>query len=393
MTSIGRWLDLLLLAMLVIAALGGVRRGLAVELLRYVGLIVGLFLGAWVATRIGLLVSAQDSPQRLLIGVAIFVLVAMLGQTAGVRAGIRVRRAVNGRVAQGIDAAGGAVIATLVAAIAMWLLGNALAAGPIPAVSRAIADSVVLRTIDRVTPRPPAAFAEIRRLFNRSVFPDVFAQIRPPVADGAPPVAGETAGITRAARSTVRIESQGCGGLVFGSGFPITGELFVTNAHVVAGTQAQVVRSLDGRRRRATVVQFDPVRDLAVLRVARSPLTPLVPRAEAPSGTVGAVIGYPGGGGQQIVGARVAARTAAVGRDIYSRALARREIYVLRARIRKGDSGGPIVDRQGRLLGVVFAASTLDSREGYALTAGELRRSLDANRPADGPVGVGECAA
>ncbi|HEX6673457.1 MAG TPA: MarP family serine protease [Actinomycetes bacterium] len=388
------WLDLVLVALLALAALGGMRRGLAVELLRYIGLLAGLLLGAWVATRIGLLVSSQDSIQRLLVGVAIFVFVAMVGQAIGVRIGMRIRSSAgNGRVARGIDAVGGAVVATVVGAVVLWLVASTLSAGPVPAISRGIANSTVLRAIDQWTPPPPAAFAQIRRLFGRSVFPDVFTDLRGPAAQGAPPAVGATPGITKAARSTVRVESFGCGGLVFGSGFPISRELYVTNAHVVAGTGNQTVRARDGTRHKATVILFDPNRDLAILRVGGSTLAPLEARADVPNGTEGAVIGYPGGGDEKIVGARVVARTSAVGRDIYSRNLAKREIFVLRATVRKGDSGGPVVDRQGRLLGVVFAASTLDGREGYALTMTELRHALDAASQSGGAVNVGECAA
>jgi S1-C subfamily serine protease len=387
------WLDLALILLLAVVAVGGMRRGLAVEVLRYLGLLAGLLLGAWIATRVGLLVSAQDSVQRLLIGVAVFVFVAMVGQALGVRFGMKIRRRTgNGKVARGVDAVGGALVATVVGAVVMWLVGNALSAGPVPAVSRAIADSSVLRTIDAYAPRPPEQFAQIKRLFDRTVFPDVFADLRPPAANGPPPKAGETPGINRAARSTVRVESLGCGGLVFGSGFPISRELYVTNAHVVAGTRNQFVRILDSGRKRATVVAFDPGRDIAILRVADGGLPPLALRDEVPVGTEGAVIGYPGGGQQKIVGARVVSQDRPTGRDIYSRSLVKRDIYVLRATVRKGDSGGPVVDRQGKLIGVVFAASTLDGSEGYALTTGELRRLIPGAEANRSPVAVGACA-
>jgi S1-C subfamily serine protease len=88
----------------------------------------------------------------------------------------------------------------------------------------------------------------------------------------------------------------------------------------------------------------------------------------------------------------VTAHTAAVGRDIYSSSLVRREIYVLRARVRKGDSGGPVVDRSGRGLGVVFAASTVDPNEGYALTGSELRTVMDQLGSRRTEMGVGQCA-
>jgi len=166
-----------------------------------------------------------------------------------------------------------------------------------------------------------------------------------------------------------------------------------------AEQQASAALALDldrgrgGARSTATVVWFDPRRDLALLNVPGITLDPLRLVSAVRSGTTGAVIGYPGGGRQAVVGARVVARTTAVGRDIYSSSLVRREIYVLRAKVRKGDSGGPVVDRSGRPIGVVFAASTVDPNEGYALTNAELRAVLNQVGASRSPVGVSKCAA
>jgi S1-C subfamily serine protease len=61
-----------------------------------------------------------------------------------------------------------------------------------------------------------------------------------------------------------------------------------------------------------------------------------------------------------------------VGRDIYARSIVSREIFVLQATVIPGNSGGPFVDLQGQVLGVVFAKSLVVDGEGYALTAGEV---------------------
>jgi S1-C subfamily serine protease len=387
------WFDLLLFVVLIGAAVGGLRRGFTVEVLRYLGLLAGIILGAYVATRLGLLLSERDSPQRLLVGVAVFFVLTAIGQAVGLWVGGRLRATNETQLARGADAAGGAVIATLVCMIVLWLLGSTLGSGPSPAVARAVAGSTVLRTIDRWAPRPPAAIAEVKRLFNRTDFPDVFANLRPPGPNGPPPPLNTTPGITRAARSTVQIESRGCGGVVFGSGFPVGDGLFVTNAHVVAGTEGQEIHAPDGNSARATVVAFDPERDLAILRAPGMELPPLQIGDRAAGGDTGAVIGYPGGGDQEVIPARVASRIVAVGRDIYSRSLASREIYVLRSKVRKGDSGGPLVNQDGQLIGVVFAASTFDPNEGYALTVGEMQEVLEPTRGGGiDRVGVGGCA-
>ena len=385
-------IDLLLVLLLVLAAVSGYRRGFAVVVLGYAGLLLGLALGAWAATRVGLFISAEDSLRRLLVGIVVFFLVAAVCHSLATRLGAQLRSALTGRVAGGLDAIGGAVAAIAMTAIAMWFVGLTLGSVPFSPVARAVSDSAVLRTLDRFAPRPPAALAQLRGLLARSPFPDAFANLRPSTTGGVPPAAGATPGIRRAAAATVQIQSEGCGGLLFGSGFPVDDQLVVTNAHVVAGTGRHRVLTAGGGRFAATVVWFDPRRDVALLDVPGLRIRPLTLQASVRLGTNGAVVGYPGGGGEVVVGAKVVARTAAVGRDIYSSSLVRREIYVLRARVRKGDSGGPVVDRSGRPLGVVFAASTVDPNEGYALTASELQTVLTQLGSRRAEVGVGQCA-
>jgi len=385
-------LDVLLGVVLILAAVSGWRRGFTVVVLGYAGLLVGLALGAWAATRVGLVISSEDSLRRIFIGVAVFFLVAAVCHTVGIRLGKVARDAFAGQLTSNLDSVGGAVVAAAVAAIALWFVGLTLS-GSVPQVSKAVANSVILTTIDRHAPRPPSALAELRGILARSPFPDAFASLRPPQTSGDPPPAARTAGIMRASAVTLRIESEGCGGLLFGSGFPVPGNYVVTNAHVVAGARDHHVRlSNGGQRFAARVVWFDPKRDLALLRVPGLRLRPLT-LADATPPVPGAVIGYPGGGRQQVVGAQVYSKTVAKGRDIYSRSLVTRQIYVLRAVVRKGDSGGPVVDRNGRALGVVFAASRLDDQEGFALTNTELRSTLAAARSRTAPVPTGACAA
>lgn len=384
-------LDVLLGIVLIVAAVSGWRRGFTVVVLGYAGLLVGLALGAWAATRVGLVVSSEDSLRRIFAGVAVFFLVAAVCHTAGIRVGTVVRKALVGQVTSSLDSVGGAVVAAAVAAVALWFVGLTLS-GSVPQVSRAVAGSAILTTIDRHAPRPPSALAELRGILARSPFPDAFASLRPPQTSGRPPPATRTPGIERASAATVRIESEGCGGLLFGSGFPVPGNFVVTNAHVVAGTGDTHVRTPTNQRFAAKVVWFDPRRDLALLRVPGLRLSPLK-LVDVNPPVPGAVIGYPGGGRQQVVGAQVFSRSVARGRDIYSRSLVTRQIYVLRAVVRKGDSGGPVVDKGGRAVGVVFAASKLDDLEGFALTNAELRAALAAARGRNAAVPTGACAA
>jgi S1-C subfamily serine protease len=386
-------IDLLLLVVLALAALSGWRRGFAMVLLGYLGLLIGLALGAWAATRVGLLVANGSSARRLLIAVVVFFLVAAACHALGNLVGMRLRSVLAGRWTGRVDAAGGAAVATLVAAVAVWFIALTLSNVPFSPFARAVNESSVLQTIDRYAPRPPAALAQLRGLLARSPFPEAFANLRPPVVSGSPPPAAKTAGIARASAATVQIQSRGCGGLLFGSGFPVAQDLVVTNAHVVAGAGNQRVITRDGRGVDARVVYFDPDHDLALLSAPGLPVRPLTLAGAARNGQEAAVIGYPGGGDQQIIGARVVLRTRPEAPDIYSQDQnIRRDIYVLQSRVRKGDSGGPVVDLSGRPLGVVFAASTLEPNEGYALTNAEVRRALDREGGDRRPVRVGRCA-
>jgi len=385
-------IDLLLLVVLALAALSGWRRGFAMVLLGYLGLLIGLALGAWAATRVGLLVADGSSARRLLIAVVVFFLVAAACHAIGNLVGMRLRSVLAGRWTSRVDAAGGAVVATLVAAVALWFIALTLSNVPFSPFARAVNESSVLQTIDRYAPRPPAAVAQLRGLLARSPFPEAFANLRPPVVSGSPPPAAATAGVKRASAATVQIQSRGCGGLLFGSGFPVAPDLVVTNAHVVAGAGRHRVLTRDRRGVDASVVYFDPDHDLALLWAPGLPVRPLTLAGAARNGQNAAVIGYPGGGPQQIIGARVVLRTQPEAPDIYSQPGVRRDIYVLQARVRKGDSGGPVVDLSGRPLGVVFAASTLERNEGYALTNAEVRRALNRAGGNRRPVSVGRCA-
>jgi S1-C subfamily serine protease len=385
-------IDLLLLIVLALAALSGWRRGFAMVLLGYLGLLLGLALGAWAATKVGLLVPDGNSARRLLIAMVVFFLVAAASHAIGNLVGLRLRSAVAGRWTSRVDAAGGAVVATLVAAVAVWFIALTLSNIPFSPFARAVNESSVLQTIDRYAPRPPAALAQLRGLLARSPFPEAFANLRPPVVRGSPPPAADTAGVKRASLATVQIQSRGCGGLLFGSGFPVQRELVITNAHVVAGAGSHRVVTRDGVGVSARVVYFDPEHDLALLSAPGLPVGPLRLAGAARNGQRAAVIGFPGGGRQQTVGARVVLRTQPEAPDIYSQPGVRRDIYVLQSQVRKGDSGGPVVDLSGQALGVVFAASTASDRTGYALTNAELRAALGEAGAATAPVSVGACA-
>jgi len=151
------------------------------------------------------------------------------------------------------------------------------------------------------------------------------------------------------------------------------------------------VRNNAGRSLSARVVLFDSQRDVAILYVPRLALAPL-DEAGARAGTQGAAIGYPGGGNESAEPAVVNYEVRAEGRDIYGQNLVVRNIWITRANVQPGNSGGPLVDLNGNVLGVIFAASTSQSGQAYALTDAEVQPDIDQAQGRTQPVAVGPCA-
>jgi S1-C subfamily serine protease len=143
------------------------------------------------------------------------------------------------------------------------------------------------------------------------------------------------------------------------------------------------------------VVLFDPRRDVAVLFVSGYRAAGL-PVGSAARGTDGAVIGYPGGGSETVTPAVVDGRVLVESRDIYNDpSTFTREIYVMQARVRPGNSGGPLIDLQGHVLGVVFATSAADPTQAYALTDDEIASDISDARSHPSPKDTSQyaCAA
>jgi S1-C subfamily serine protease len=154
------------------------------------------------------------------------------------------------------------------------------------------------------------------------------------------------------------------------------------------------VSTSDGRRLSATVVAFDPNRDLAVMRVPGLGL-PALELGEAHVDDRGALFGHPGGGALRQAPVRIAEQIVARGTDITRSHPTEREVFVLAAVTAPGDSGGPIVDPTGRVVGVMFAYDISRQTTAYALTRAELDAVLGPVLAGGAPasVGTGDCLA
>jgi S1-C subfamily serine protease len=128
------------------------------------------------------------------------------------------------------------------------------------------------------------------------------------------------------------------------------------------------------------VVLYDPQTDLAVLDVPGLTAPPLKLAGAASSGSAAIVAGYPLNNPLTVVPATVGRTVTAYGPNIYQTAVVHRSIYPIRAKIKEGNSGGPLLATDGKVYGVVFAASTSYPDTGYALTASAIAPDVRAGR-------------
>jgi S1-C subfamily serine protease len=298
--------------------------------------------------------------------------------------------------ARRVDSIFGAVVVVVAASLILWFLGGSLRTAGNPAVAKAMSESRVLRAVNAVVPEGAGqVFAGFRGFLSSQGFPQVFGDLAPePITPVGPPdpAIARSDGIARAASSVVKVTTSSgqCGRGQEGTGWVLSPGRIVTNAHVVAGADRIQVESRT-QVEPGHVVVFDPDRDLAVIRVDALRAPGLNLGADLPRGSSAAVPGYPLDGPYSVVGARVRQILDARGLDIYGKRQVVREIYSLNTRVRPGNSGGPVLDATGRVVGVVFAKSLEDDSTGYALTLAESMPVLDAARGARSEVGTGAC--
>jgi S1-C subfamily serine protease len=385
-------IDLVIAIAVIFAISSGYRRGFWLSLGQYAGLVFGVVIGAGLAPVLTAAVGLTGSTVQSLVAIMILIFAGTIGSSIGYWVGEPIRLRLLARPGSGrVDSVAGAAFSAVAVLAVSWFLGLSLARVPSPAVSVAIQRSAILRTLDAIAPRPPGFLSRVEAIIAGVNFPAAFSGLEPTPSALPLPASVDTPGVRAAQSETLKIQGFGCGGIVFGSGFPVGTNLVLTNAHVVAGTQGTKVITNNGAAFGARVVLFDSQRDVAILYVPRFSL-PALTEGGADAGTQGAAIGYPGGGNELAVAAVVNQQVRATGRDIYGQNLVERTIWITQANVQPGNSGGPLVDLDGRVLGVIFAASTSQPGQAYALTDTEVQPDIDAAQGRTQAVPVGPCA-
>ena len=389
--------DVVLLVAILIFAVTGWRKGFLYGLLSLAGFITGAAVGFWLAPKI--VGSWHDGLPKALTALVVVFFMASMGQVLVGMLGRRLHGAVTWRPAVVLNQAAGAVLSVMSILLVAWFLADIFVSSSSSSLARDVRKSQVLGMVDQVMPlNAHVLTGQIQGMFSNTGFPEVFTGIGP---EPVPPIGPPDSAIARrpevvsAAAQTVKIvgTAPSCSVHLEGSGFAFAPERIMTNAHVVAGVRnPEVLLGGTGRAYPATVVYFDPNVDVAVLDVPGLPAHPLQFSLDAKPGESVAVIGYPEDGPLAKTPGRVRDEQTAPGSDIYKNGHVVRQVLSLRADVRPGNSGGPVVDRNGKVLGVVFASSVDSPQTGYALTSRQVAPAVTAGVAAVDQVSTGGCA-
>lgn len=375
-------LDVGILAFTLSLGLWGYKQGLIVGVLTLIGFAAGAVLGSRLAPL--LLASGSASPYApllaalgALIGGAT-VAVTLESMALGLRA-----KLIRNHHLHRADGAGGAALVACVALGVAWVFGAvALHAPGTTSLRLDVQRSLILRSLNDLLPPSGPVLDAIDRV---DPAPSIIGPVTP-VAAPDPKIVSDPE-IERAGESVVRVIGTACGLGVEGSGWIGAPGIVVTNAHVVAGEDDTTVTTRSGASLEATPVYYNPENDLALLRVDAS-LPVLTLASSAHRGESGAVLGYPENGPFDAAPARFGETRDVTSEDSYGHGPIRRAISSLRGSVRSGNSGGPLVDAGGGVLGTVFATTTAGSPGGFAIPDEVIDSALAEARTA---VDTGPC--
>lgn len=385
-------LDVILVLILISYLIYGLRSGFIVSL----GGIIGFAAGAVAAFLAIPLVSGwvPDDGWRLAATIAAAVVLVLIGHGLGSALGHTIRRWLDFPPLRVVDRLLGGAVNLVVAALVISMLAFSIGSLGAPLMSQQLASSQVISTIDRFTPAPvKSGMAQLRSLAVEDGIPRIVENLRPAEPAPVPDASTNTPALNQASQSVLKITGTAfqCGQNQTGSGFVVAPGRVVTNAHVVAGVREPVVQVPGGAVLPGRVVSFDPVRDLAVLAVPGLDADPLPLGTMLSQGDFAAFAGYPSGGPLLTQPATVQSVSTVLVQNIYGADPSPLELYQLAANVEQGNSGGPLLDEQGRVVGVVFAKSTADIPVGYALTLDELRPVVESASGLTETVSSGQC--
>lgn len=384
------FVDLFIIAVILFSIMRGAQLGLLYVFFSIGATLLGLLLGSSIGQFVAHYASTELSRMLIIIGFAAG------GGIIVSEIGIRIARALTEKSVDlkldKVNSIGGAALETIFILITFWLVSPAVINIQSAGLGGEVRGSAIIGRLQSGLGQPPDIFSQIASTISPNGFPNVFALEEPVLKAPNAATKLDPAVVEKARKSVVKIEGRGCGGIVDGSGWVVSGNLVVTNAHVVSGISSPTVIEA-GRTYSASPVYFNPDLDIAVLDVKGLNL-PALPLHESllKDGSSGAIIGFPGGGQETVSPSVVIDHVVAVGRNIYNRGRIQRQIYELAADVQSGDSGGPLIDETGAAAGIVFAKSVSQVNIGYAITMPQALPSIRAAESSRATVSTGRCS-
>lgn len=386
------WLDVVLILWLLWQLIYGLNTGLVVGLGGIAGFVAGA-VGAFLAAPFVSQIAPSPGWRTTFVIVATIGLIA-IGHAVGMRLARAIGKGVRSDSIRAVNRLLGGALNVVVGALVISMLAFGVSNLGIPAVSKQLSSSQVLSTIDTWTPDPvKSAVAQIRSLVLEEGIPALLAPTGPTVEAAPPSDDTNTTPWNTAAQSVMKISGTAfaCGQNQTGTGFVVSPGRVVTNAHVVAGVPNPVVQTQSQGALPARVVYFDPVKDLAVLAVDSLSAAPLPASGTVAPNTLTAFAGYPLGGPLQVRAATVRSTGPMLVPDITGGPESLLDVYQLAGNVQSGNSGGPLLDEAGQVVGVIFAKGTSVDNVGFALTMEEAGPVISAAQHLTSEVPSGVC--
>jgi S1-C subfamily serine protease len=370
--------DVLVVLWVGLFALQGAYRGLVAQALSLVGLAIGALAGSWIAPK---LLSEGSSWVSIASLLGAIVGAALLGAASATLAETPRRFLAFRPGLRAADSLGGAIIGAGIGLALAWLIAVVLVQQPSLGFRQDVRESTILPRLMRAVP-PDRVLQALARF---DPFPELtLSGGRLPPPD---PSVLQTPGAKAASNSVVKIYGTACGLGIQGSGWVVRRDLVATNAHVIAGEHDTNVVAPNGQSLSAQVYYVDTQNDVALLRVDGLRTAPLAVTGSSDYPRAVMILGYPRDGALVGVAATAGAPRTVIAPNAYSRRVGPRSVVPLRGQVESGESGGPVVDRDGGVVAMIFGGAK-NGGNGFAVPVSVVR---DALPEATQPVSSGPC--
>jgi uncharacterized membrane protein required for colicin V production len=368
------WIDVAIASLVVIAGLRGWSQGLLRHLGAFLGRIIGLVAGCYLAVSLAPRITAvawRPLDIILIIGVSIVAGGLIMRYFGGVFS-VRIHESRLG-IADSVLGASVGVVGMLVTC---WFIAAVLAVVPWSTVGQSINRSLILRNIQRVLPSPPAVESRLQGVLSEINVPSLFANVV------APTLPSNLHGtfitkhhVTTPTGVVSLVAYGGCNLFHHVTGFVVAPGEVATVAHALAGEKSVQVQGHAGQ-----VVLYDPRSDLAVVKVAGLSTSVLALGTVTAPRSLGEVVGYQTTSDRVSTGALVLGSVTAPGRDIYSGAVFSRTMDVVVAPLTTDESGAPVMVN-GVVRAIVAQRAVSDTSLNYAIPVAQLRAQLSHVSP------------